>query len=66
MKELLNKNTSANASISIDDLNKILQNIYALIHLVESKNLNINNIENDALLYAIEDLILNFKNILNI
>jgi len=39
MSERINFDTSAVASISVEDLHKIKQNVYALVHLVEKRNL---------------------------
>ena len=58
--------TSAVVGISIEDLQKIEENVYALVHLVEKRNLTTSSREKSVLLYAIEDRVLNLKDILGI
>jgi len=58
--------TSAVVGISIEDLQKIEENVYALVHLVEKRNLTTSNKEKAVLLYAIEGRVLNLKYILDI
>lgn len=57
--------TSAVASFSINDLEKIENNIYTLVDLVEKRDLAASVKEKEILLYAIEDTIFNLKNILD-
>ena len=66
MSERINFDTSAVASISVEDLHKIKQNVYALVHLVEKRNLTTSSREKSVLLYAIEGRVLNLKYILDI
>jgi len=66
MSERINFDTSAVASISVEDLHKIKQNVYALVHLVEKRNLTTSSREKSVLLYAIEGRVLNLKDILGI
>ncbi len=66
MSERINFDTSAVASISVEDLHKIKQNVYALVHLVEKRNLTTSNREKAVLIYAIEGRVLNLKYILDI
>ncbi len=61
-----NFDTSATASISIKDLEKIRENIDASIYLVEKKNSTASSREKDVLLYGIEDNLLNIKDILGL
>jgi len=58
--------TSAVVGISIEDLQKIEENVYALVHLVEKRNLTTSSREKSVLLYAIEGRVLNLKYILDI
>ncbi len=58
--------TSAVVGISIEDLQKIEENVYALVHLVEKRNLTTSSREKSVLLYAIEGRVLNLKDILGI
>lgn len=58
--------TSKKASLSINDLDKIKENIYALVDLVEKRNLTASVREKEMLLYAIEGKILDLKYILDI
>lgn len=58
--------TSAVVSFGINKLDKIKENVCALVDLVEKRNLTASSREKEVLLYAIEDKILDLKDILDI
>ncbi len=58
--------TSAVASISIESLKKIKENIDTSIYLAEKRNSTVSSREKEVLLCGIEDNLLNIKDILGL